>query len=146
MDARNIDAQATSARMWRRAFALWLAIAVAESLHGVARNLWLLPVVGPQRAHQIGLAVACMLIFAIAWVGIVWVCGGRDGNTAQRLQIGLFWVVLMLGFEFALGIALGVPIARIAADYDPREGGLMLLGMAFLFLAPTLAAKARGLR
>ena len=28
---------------WLRAFAVWLLIAAAETLHGIARTLWLVP-------------------------------------------------------------------------------------------------------
>lgn len=143
MRVRDTNSQRMSARHWRRAFALWLAIAVAESLHGIARALWLLPVVGPLRAHQIGVAVACVLIFAIAWAGIRWL--GTEG-LAQHLRVGLFWVVLMLGFELALGLGQGIAFADIAAEYDPRQGGLMAFGMLFLLASPALAAKTRGLR
>ncbi len=143
MRARETKAQGMSARHWRRAFALWLAIAVIESLHGFARGLWLLPVVGPLRAHQIGVGIACILIFAVAWAGIRWM--GSEG-IVQHLRVGLFWVMLMLCFELALGLAQGIPIGRIAAEYDPRQGGLMAFGMLFLFLSPALAAKTRGLR
>jgi hypothetical protein len=143
MRARDPNAHRMSAWHWRRAFALWLAIAVAESLHGAARGLWLLPVVGPLRAHQIGVGIACVLIFAIAWAGIRWL--GSEG-LAQQLQVGLLWVVLMLSFEIALGLAQGIPIGHIAAEYDPRQGGLMAFGMLFLFASPALAAKMRGRR
>ncbi len=137
-----ISAQAVGARGWRRAFAVWVAIALAESLHGVARALWLVPAVGPLRAHHIGVVVACALIFAIAFAAIRWIGAGQF---AQQWRIGLAWVAAMLCFEFGLGLALGLPWARIAADYDPRQGGWMLWGMLFLFAAPALAAKARGL-
>lgn len=136
-----VNAHAMGARGWRRAFALWLAIALAESLHGVARALWLVPAVGPAHAHRIGVAVGCVLIFAIAFAGIRWV---GAGEFAQQWRIGVAWVAAMLCFEIGLGLALGLPWARIAADYDPRQGGWMLLGMLFLFAAPALAAKARG--
>ncbi len=143
MPVLGTNAQRMSARHWRRAFALWLAIAVTESLHGIARALWLLPVVGPLRAHQIGVAIACALIFAVAWAGIRWL--GTQG-LAQHLRVGLFWVVLMLGFELALGFSQGIAFANIAAEYDPRQGGLMAFGMLFLLVSPALAAKTRGLR
>jgi hypothetical protein len=143
MPVLGTNAHRMSARHWRRALTLWLAIAVAESLHGIGRALWLLPVVGPFRAHQIGVAIACALIFAIAWAGIRWL--GSE-SLAQHLQVGLLWLVLMLSFEIALGLARGVPIANIAAEYDPRQGGLMAFGMLFLLVSPALAATTRGLR
>jgi hypothetical protein len=57
--------------------------------------------------------------------------------------VGALWVGLTLVFEFSLGRATGASWSRILSDYDPSRGGLMLLGMAFMFLAPMLAARFR---
>ena len=48
---------------WLRALAVWLAIVVAETLHGIARTLWLTPIVGDHAARQIGVGTGSVLIF-----------------------------------------------------------------------------------
>lgn len=131
----------TDISMWTRALVTVAAIAAAETLHGIARTLWLAPVVGDHRARQIAVFTGSLLILAIATLAIRWV-GPR--TVARQLGVGGLWLVVMLGFELGLGRALGVSWTRLAADYDPRQGGLMLFGMAVLFLAPTLAARIRG--
>jgi hypothetical protein len=127
---------------WRRALLAWLAIAVAESVHGILRRIFVLPVIGELRAHQVGIFVGCIIIFAIAWVSIRWV-GAR--STSELLKVGAVWMVLMAAFEVSLGYAFGYPLSQILQDYNVAEGRLMIFGMAFMLIAPTLAAKARGI-
>ncbi len=128
---------------WPRALTTLLFIIIAESVNGTLRQLFVAPVVGDLRARQLGLLVAMGLIFVIACMCIRWI-GAR--SRADQLKVGAVWVVLMLAFEFGLGIALGYDIDRLTADYNPFKGGYMLLGMAFLFLAPAMAAATRRLR
>ncbi|MBD2081566.1 hypothetical protein [Leptolyngbya sp. FACHB-17] len=47
-------------------------------------------------------------------------------------------------FEIVLGrFILGYSWERIAADYNLFQGGLMLMGLILLLLAPWIAAKLR---
>ncbi len=81
-------------------------------------------------------------------MGIAWLCVNWIGATTapQLLAAGFLWLVLMLSFEIGLGRRLGVSWQRIVADYDPTQGGLMLIGMGVLLFAPLLAAGARTAR
>lgn len=126
---------------WPRALAVWLMIVVAESIHGTLRQLYVAPVLGDFPARQLGVPVACAIIFAIAWLTIRWI-GAR--SFAQQLRVGLVWVALMAAFEFGLGSALGYTRARMFADYNLAAGGFMGLGFLFMLFAPALAARSRG--
>jgi hypothetical protein len=61
----------------------------------------------------------------------------------QQLKVGASWVILTSVFEFALGRAQGMSWTRMLADYNPAAGGLMLIGLAFLFFTPWLTRKLR---
>lgn len=126
---------------WPRAFTTWFFIAVAESIHGILRSISILPVIGDLRAHQVGMLVGCLIIFAVAWACIRWI-GAR--TFSEQLKVGAFWMVLMAIFEVSLGLAFGYSQERIFSDYNVVEGRLMIFGMMFMLLAPALAAKARG--
>jgi hypothetical protein len=39
--------------LWMRAFVVWLAIAAAETIHGVLRTMYVAPIVGDFTARQI---------------------------------------------------------------------------------------------
>lgn len=125
---------------WRRALAVWGLIVLAETLHGIIRQLFITPVMGDLPARQLGVAVGSLLILAIACTCIRWL-GARTLET--QLQTGALWVVLIVVFEITLGILLGYTPARLLADYDPRQGGYMLAGLAILLLSPAIAARLR---
>jgi hypothetical protein len=120
-----------------------MLIILAETLHGIARQIFLAPVLGDLRARQWGVPVGCLIIFLIALLTTRWI--GADTRAAQ-LRVGIFWAVLTLLFEVILGRALGLDWDRILSDYNPARGGFMMLGLAFMLVAPLLAAKLRNWR
>jgi hypothetical protein len=126
----------------KRVVVVWLLIAVAETVHGTLRRLFLVPLIGLKPSSQIGMLIGSGIIFAIAWLSAGWL--GLE-SFRRQLQAGALWVVLTLIFEFSLGLAFGYSQERILADYNLAEGGLMPLGILFMLFAPTLARRARGL-
>jgi hypothetical protein len=125
---------------WRRATLAWMLIILVETVHGMVREIFIAPVLGDLRARQLGVFTGCVLIFAIAWLISGWM---NARSRRVQLGVGAYWVALTLCFEIALGRAIGAGWERILEDYNPARGGFMILGMAFLFLAPMLAAKWR---
>jgi 2-hydroxy-6-oxonona-2,4-dienedioate hydrolase len=123
-----------------RVLLVWLLIALAETVHGVLREVFLAPALGDATARQFGVWIGCGIIFAISVASIRWI---GAATTLAQLAVGAAWVVLMLVFEIGLGLALGADAERIVADYDPAAGGLMGFGMLFLLVAPLLADRAR---
>jgi hypothetical protein len=125
---------------WRRALVVWLVIILAETVHGVLRELFLAPLVGDLPARQFGVAVGSLLVFAIALLFSRWL-GAR--TLRAQLAVGLVWVGLTVAFEIALGSLLGLPRERMLADYDFARGGFLGVGLLFMLLAPALAAGLR---
>lgn len=123
-----------------RAIITWLLMMSAETVHGVARRIYLLPLLGDLRSRQWGVFVGSLIILIIATLCIRWI---RPSSLRSLWWIGILWVSLTLSFEILLALLFGIDTHRIAADYDPRQGGLMLLGMVILFLAPTFAQMIR---
>jgi len=123
---------------WRRAFAVWLLIAVVESIHGALRQLFLVPAIGDLPSRQLGVFVGSALILLIAGLTARWL-----GAVTLRAQfaVGTLWVVLIVIFEFGLGAVLGYRCERMLADYQPSQGGFMGLGLMVLFLAPALGTR-----
>lgn len=125
-----------------RVFLTWLLFIAAETVHGALRGLFLVPVVGEHRAGQLGVGIGSCIALAVAWASVRWI--GRRPAVGW-LQIGAVWTALTLIFEVGLGRALGFGWDRIAADYDLTRGGLMIFGVAVVFVAPYLAARCRGM-
>lgn len=124
-----------------RALIAWLLIFVLEVLHGTARTLWLVPLVGDLPARQIGVAIGSLLILLVAVLTVRWI-GAR--SVPQSLAVGALWLVLMLVAEVVLGrLVFGYPWSRIAEDFDPSKGGFLGFGMLVLVAAPWLAGRWR---
>ncbi len=124
-----------------RAFLIWIAIILAESIHGTIRQIFLAPLIGDFPARRIAVFTGMVLIFLITYFSIRWI-----GAPAQRslLVIGFMWVILTALFEFGLGFfVFGFSPERIFEDYDLSRGGLMGFGLLFMFFAPVLADKLR---
>ena len=123
-----------------RALAVWLLIAVSESIHGILRELLMAPWLGDALARRIAFFVACGLIVLIAWLTSPWLAAT---SRRQQLWVGAWWMALMFAFEIGLGRAQDMGWDRILAEYDLRRGGLMAFGMLLLLLAPMLGAGLR---
>lgn len=117
-----------------------MSIILIETVNGTVREIFIAPALGDLRARQLGIPIACVIVFLIAWATVRWM-----GLVTRLLQllVGAWWALLTLAFEAALGRALGSSWSRIFADYDPSRGGFMLFGILFMVFAPLLAAKLR---
>ncbi len=115
-----------------RALFLWLLFILVESLQGALRH-WLL---GPEMEIAMRLAsvtAGVAVIFAVTWFGWSWL---RPRSYGAALATGALWAVLTLAFETGLGRLQGVSWDRLAADYDPRRGGFMAIGLLAMALTP----------
>jgi len=121
-----------------RAVLVWMAFMLIETLLGAGREIFIAPLVGSLAARQLGVPVACAMLFGIAWFAARWL---GATTRAQQLIVGGLWVVLTLVFEFTVGRAVGTSWTQLLADYNPARGGLMLLGLAFMFITPMLVAR-----
>ena len=126
--------------MYFRALLVWLIIISAETVHGIARTVFLAPLTGDFRARQIAVFLAIIIIFSITFLFIRWIAA-KDRR--ELLIVGAIWVLLTLAFEFGLGFLLGLPAERILEDYNILKGGLMPIGIIAMLFSPLLAARIR---
>ena len=127
---------------WLRAIAVWVLLMFAETVHGVARTLFLAPAVGDFRARQLAVVSGSLLMLAISCLTIRWL---QPRATRSLVSIGVMWVVLTLAFEIGLGRLVGYSWNRIASDYNLLHGGLMPLGLGVMAMAPWIASRFRRL-
>jgi hypothetical protein len=126
-----------------RALMVWVLIACAETLHGIARTLVLQPIVGDLTARQLAVASGAAIVLAIALLAVRWI---GAATRRQWFGIGLLWLLLTVGFDLALGRwILGFSWERLAEDFAIWEGRLFPLGLLVLALAPWIAARLRRL-
>ena len=131
-------------RRWQivgRSLAIWLVLIVAEIVHGILRAMLLVPIVGEFRSNQIGVFSGSLIIIAIAYFTIRWIGASR---LTEQLLVGVIWLALTIAFEILFGrFVVGLSWERIASDYSVLNGGLMPLGLLFLFFSPMFAVKLR---
>ncbi len=123
---------------WLAATLAWMLMMLAETANGFVREVFVAPAIGAHRARQAGILAGCVLVLSIAWSCARWL---RTDAPRGQLLIGGYWVGLTVVFEILLGQAMDLSWSRIVSDYDPTRGGLMLLGLAVMFVAPMLTAR-----
>jgi hypothetical protein len=115
------------------AVATWLILAATASGAGIARELWLRPVVGEQAAHQIGTLAVCGLFIAVIGAFVA----RTKPSVAHAAIVGVAWLVAALLFEFGFGHWVdGLPWSRLLADYDLSQGRLLLLVWLIVAVGP----------
>jgi hypothetical protein len=130
--------------IWNAAMA-WVVIALAETIHGILRVMFLTPRLGDRRGRQMGVASGSIIILSLGWCMIpsYYV---NPSSLSESLAVGAVWFILMLVFEIGLGrFVFGFSWQHMAAEYNLRNGGFLGLGMTVLFLTPLIIAKLRGL-
>jgi hypothetical protein len=114
--------------------ALCLALASAETLHGIARAALLVPRVGKKAALKISIVTGSVLALVLCWVFVP-----RMGlrQTSELLDLGLLLAAFMAAFDIALGKwLLRLPWARVLREFDPRSGNYLVVGLGLLVVWP----------
>ena len=79
-----MTARSKVAMSWPRALVTWLAIIVAESLHGTLRQLFLTPIVGDLPARQIGVFIgAAAILYASNCSAVAIFCRAGSSRLAM---------------------------------------------------------------
>jgi len=125
-----------------RILGICLALAGAETLHGIARMRLLVPRVGLRVAQRISILTGSLLAFLICLLTVP--ATGIRGPKSLLL-LGLVLATFMAAFD----IALGRLVARrswsvVLADFNLFEGHLLPLGLFVLALSPLVAMALRG--
>lgn len=123
---------------WMRAALVWMLIMLAETCQGALREIFVAPAIGSLRARQWGVLTGALIVLVITFALSRWM---RVPAPRAQWIVGGFWVALTVIFEVLVGRATHASCQRILSDYDPAQGGLLLLGLAVMFAAPWLVAR-----
>lgn len=124
-----------------RIVSLCVVLAGAETLHGIARTVWVVPRLGQERALKLSAFTGAALALGLC-VLLVPPIGLR--GAAAHLALGLVLAAFMAAFDLAIGRWLmRKPWHKLWPDFDPRTGNWLLFGLVFLCFAPLLAAWLR---
>ena len=96
---------------------------------------------GALRAQQIAIVTGSLLALSVC-VALVPPMGLR--GRWPLLGLGLILSVFMAGFDMVIArFAMRRPWRLVLRDFDPRQGNLLVFGLAFLLFAPWLAVGLR---
>lgn len=128
--------------MFRRAFVVWCGFVLTAVLNGAMRESLLIPRLGDTRGAQLSAILLSVTILLITYFAIRWIAP-RDTRDAWRVGFG--WLLLVLLFEFGLGLAQGVSWGAMLAEYRFWTGKLWVLVLVAATAAPFLTGRLRRL-
>ena len=130
------------AMMPLRALMVWCVLLLAAVANGGIREAVLVPRVGAATGHVLSSISLATIILVVTTATITWI---GPANAAEARTIGIAWLLMTVAFEFGFGLARGVTLQALLADYNILRGRIWLLVLVSTCLAPSLAARWRGL-
>lgn len=124
-----------------RLLSLCLALAGAETLHGLFRAVALVPRIGKLRAQQVSIVTGSALAFGIC---CIFVPGIGLERSLPLLAVGFVLALFMAAFDVAIAkLVMRRSWARVAEDFDPRSGNYLAFGLAALVFMPLIVMSSR---
>lgn len=117
-----------------RVVSLCTVLAAAETLHGIARTVLIVPRMGKEAAIKLSAFTGSLLAFAICWflvppIGLV--------GVKEHLLLGAVLALFMVAFDLAIGhLVMRKPWRKLWPDFDPRTGNYLVFGLVCLLLIP----------
>ena len=122
-----------------KAFGMWLVLLVVAFINGGIREMLIVPRVGEQVGHMIGVVVFSGAIFGITY-GFVKAIGQL--RSSMLFLIGLFWLVLSLLFEFGFfHYVMHEPWSKLLADYNIFRGRFLIVVWLSTLFSPLICGK-----
>lgn len=121
--------------------ALCVMLAAVETLHGIARTVWLAPRLGKARALKLSVVSGSLLAAGVcAWGVPPLVAAGMP-----PLVLGVLLACFMAGYDIVLGLTLlRRRWAQLRQDFNPATGNYLSLGLIVLAALPWLLTWLRG--
>ena len=123
--------------MFLTALIPWFLLVILAILNGFIRQKFIFPKVGEQKAHVIGTIIFLILQFVLIFV---YVKMSLIRESSILLEVGVFWVILTVLFEFGFGhYIMKHPWSKLLADYNIFKGRIWLLVLINNIFAPVFS-------
>lgn len=122
-----------------RVGALCIALAGAETLHGIFRAAVLVPRIGKKRALKVSIVSGTLLAFVVCYLLVPGI-----GITESRalMLVGLVLALFMATFDIVLArTVLHLPWGKVLRDFDPRTGNYLAIGLLLLAFMPLVVMR-----
>ncbi len=128
--------------LFLRLLSLCVLLASAETVHGIARTLWVVPRLGKGRAQRWSVVSGSVLAFGLCYLYVPGL--GLHGSGAL-LGVGAVLALFMASFDVALGRYVLKRSWRLACqDLNPARGNYLLFGLLLLLFFPWWVMVLRG--
>ena len=128
--------------LWLKILSICLMLASVETLHGIARTIFVVPRIGNKRAKQYSVISGTLLAFAVCYIMVPWLDINVD---YQLILIGLVLAVFMASFDIILArFVVKMKWKSIINDFNPAKGNYLIFGMISLIMIPYAVMKLRG--
>jgi hypothetical protein len=118
----------------RRYLLAWIPMVGIAVANGAFRDAWLVPRLGEHQGRQA--STVLLIVLLAGYIGAVMKLWPAR-SSRQATAIGALWLVLTLGFEFALGrFVSGLSWRAMLAEYDLASGRLWALVPLTVVVAP----------
>jgi hypothetical protein len=129
--------------LWIKILCICLMLASVETLHGIARTVFIVPRIGNRRAKQYSVISGTLLAFAVCYVMVPWL----DLYVGyQLILVGLVLSIFMALFDITLArFVVKLKWESIINDFNPAKGNYLILGLLFLVFIPYAVMKLKRL-
>jgi hypothetical protein len=119
-----------------RVLCLCVALAGTETLHGIARTIYLAPKVGTRLATKLSIVSGSLLAFAVCYLLVP---SMRVTKPTSLLTMGLTAACFMAVFDIAMGrLLLQRSWTKALSDLNPSTGNYLFFGLSLLVFYPLL--------
>jgi Na+/melibiose symporter-like transporter len=126
----------------QKSFEVWLFVAVAASMNGMFRSLFLTPRVGEYTSHV--LSVLTLMIVVLLSSSILVNRLLKEYGNADLFLIGSIWATLTLSVDFVFEhFVLDIPWRAILSDYNLFSGRIWILVLTTELIGPWFMASNR---
>ena len=128
--------------LWIKISSICLMLASVETLHGIARSIFVVPRIGNKRAKQYSVISGTLLAFAVCYIMVPWL---NINIVYQLILIGLVLAVFMALFDIVLArFVVKMKWESIINDFNPAKGNYLIFGMIALIIIPYAVMKLKG--
>jgi hypothetical protein len=128
--------------LWIKISSLCLMLASVETLHGIARTIYVVPKIGNKRAKQYSVISGTFLAFTVCYIMVPWL----DINVEyQLILVGFVLAVFMATFDIVLArFVVKLKWKNIIDDFNPAKGNYLIFGIISLVIIPYAVMKLKG--
>lgn len=123
----------------QKSLEVWVFVAVAATMNGMFRSLFLVPRVGEYASHVLSVLILMIVVLLLSSVLVNKIL--REYGNSDLFLIGTLWVALSVSVDFVFeDDVLNLPWRMILHDYNLSAGRIWILVPTTEFIGPWFMA------